>query len=233
MSETPTDAFYSIDSEMQNDAYILTHNNKRILTKYPLQEIDRILFENTHYDKSMFALHGAAVSYNGKAYLFLAATTGGKTTLASYLSTSGFGYITDDCILLYRSNFFVYPLNTPIHLRDGGVEVLKKVGALPKRLEILDDVPNWRYIYTPTNCVVTELPLGKIFFITRTENENHIENMHTSERMTKLMYAPITDYKVIAEYVEFIAKLAQVDCKRLWYSDMYYVTEVIWQWQSI
>ena len=63
-------------------------------------ELDEIIFDNTNYDRRIFALHGAAVEWKGKGYLFLAATASGKTTLASYLTSQGFGYITDDCILL-------------------------------------------------------------------------------------------------------------------------------------
>ena len=88
-------------------------------------ELDEIIFDNTNYDRRIFALHGAAVEWKGKGYLFLAATASGKTTLASYLTSQGFGYITDDCILLDRVDFQVYPCHTLLHLRDGGVDVLK------------------------------------------------------------------------------------------------------------
>jgi serine kinase of HPr protein (carbohydrate metabolism regulator) len=104
-------------------------------TDFPLQKIDSFIFENSRFDESVFALHGAAVEYDGRAYLLLASTHGGKTTLTSFLTSRGFGYITDDCVLLDRNDFKIYPNNTPIHLRDGGLEVLKKYNAEPTGLK--------------------------------------------------------------------------------------------------
>lgn len=196
-------------------------------TSQPLLELDEIIFDNTNYDRCIFALHGAAVEWKGKGYLFLAATTSGKTTLASYLTSRGFGYITDDCILLDRTDFQVYPYHTPLHLRDGGVDVLKRCRAVPDGLELLDDAAVKRYVYTPKNCVSWPLPLEKIFFITRTENKNQLLGMNTTEQITELMKAPITNYQVTAEYLKFISRLAKTGCSRLLYCDMDFVAEVI------
>ena len=133
----------------QGASYTLRLNGETIETAQPLFEIDRILFERNRYDESVFALHGAAVEWRGAAYLFLASTTGGKTTLASYLSSTGFGYITDDCILLERESFRVTPFPTPIHLREGGLQVLRRYGTAPEELARLDDPAFPRYIYPP------------------------------------------------------------------------------------
>lgn len=195
-------------------------------TPYPLQEIDRIIFENTKYDNCVFALHGSALEWNSKAYLFLAPTTGGKTTLAAYLSAVGFGYITDDCILLDRGSFNVYPCNTPIHLRGGGLEVLAKYNIRPE-IKLLQEEEMKRYIYTPINCVEKETPLAKIFFITRTSCENNLVPMTANEKIAELIKSPLTYYNIDAEYIKFISRLAKAECFRLNYCDMAYVAEVI------
>ena len=57
-------------------------------TNTPLHEIDRYIFGHTTYDSSVLALHGAAVEWKQEAYLFLAATTSGKTTLTSYRASA-------------------------------------------------------------------------------------------------------------------------------------------------
>ncbi len=197
-------------------------------TVCPLQEIDRLLFTHTRYDERVFALHGAAVEWEGKAVLFLASTNSGKTTLASYLAGRGFGYITDDCSLLDRASNLVHPFPSPIHLREGGLEVLRRVGAEPEGLTLLDDPVLRRYIYTPANCVTEPLPLGDIFFIRRTDDENRVESMETTERVIALMKAPITPYPVTGAYLQFLSRLADTaDCRRLFYGDMDYVVEVI------
>ena len=205
----------------------LTFHGETIETPDPLHEIDRIMFEHTRYDDSVYALHGAAVEYGGAAYLFLASTTSGKTTLASYLANKGFGYITDDCILLNRGDYKIHPYNTPIHLREGGLEVLKNLGISPDTV-CLEAKYASRYIYTPENCVTEPLPLGRIFFIERTEDENLVVPMRATESMTGLLHAPITDYAVTGDYLRFLSRLvkSQNIC-RLKYSDMEYVSEVL------
>lgn len=195
--------------------------------QFPLQAIDDILFENTRFDGDIFALHGAAVEWNGTACLFLAATTGGKTTLASYLTSQGFGYITDDCILLERESFRVRPCCTPIHLREGGLEVLRRRRAVPEGLRLLDDGAVKRYVYTPRRRAGRALPLGAIYFIQRTEGENRLLPMTATERITELMKAPVTDYPVNAEYLKFLSRLAKEKCGRLLYSEMDFAAEVM------
>lgn len=216
-------------SVVKHDAsYRVEYAGKTIETGCPLEKIDSILFEHTRFDDRIFAMHGAAVEWQGKATLFLAATTSGKTTLAGYLANRGFGYITDDCILLDRTSLMVTPFCTPLHLRKGGLEVLRRYRAAPDKPTLLDDPVIRRYIHTPENCVTEPLPLGRIFFITRTEQENHVIPMSGNEKMAALMKSPITDYPVTGEYIRFLSSLAQTaDCRRLYYCDMDYVAEVI------
>jgi hypothetical protein len=225
MNEDKADQTILVKKE--KSAFIIHCQTNEYQTQYPLQEIDSIIFDNTIYEESIFALHGAAVEWSGKAYLFLASTTGGKTTLASYLTSAGFGYITDDCILLDRKSFEVHPYCSPIHLRDGGLAVLKKYNIEIPNLQHLDDPAINRYVYTPDNCITKPIPLSKIFLISRTENENRLVKLNSTEKMIQLMKAPITDYKVNGEYIRFITRLASNECYKLFYSNMEYVAQVI------
>jgi len=218
---------YGIEIIKQTDNYIIKNNGMEIITQTPLYDIDGIIFENTIYDDSVFALHGSAVECNGKAYLFIAGTGSGKTTLASYLACSGFGYITDDCILLDRDNFYVYPYNCPVQLRDGGLKILEKLEKVPDNLQFLDDEVIRRYIYTPGNCITKPLPLGGVYFIERNETENMIVNISTNEKMTELMKAPITNYTITPDYLRLIARLSRTVCQKLIYRDMEYVVKII------
>lgn len=194
----------------------------------PVTAIDRYVFDHTAYDESVLALHGGAVEWRGEAYLFLAATTSGKTTLTSYLTSCGCGYVTDDCILIDRSDFCVHPFTTPIQLRDGGLEVLKRYQAVPEGLALLEEGDALRrWVYTPENRVKEELPLKRIFFIERTEHENAVINMTTTERMTALMKSPITNYTITGDYLRLLSCLAKVECHVLRYCDMRYVKELI------
>ena len=197
-------------------------------TSRPIFYIGRYLFENPSYNSKIIALHGAAVEHNGFCHIFLASTTSGKTTLTSYLTSNGLGYITDDCVLLDRQDLKIYPFTTPIHLREGGLEVLKKYNTLPNDIKILDEPPSLlRYTYTPSLCAKQALPIKSIYFIERTQAENHISRMSTTERMSELMKSPITPYDITKEYLSFLARLAKIDCFHLKYYDMDFVKEVI------
>ena len=220
-------------------SYEITYNDSQFITSSPLLAIEDILYKHRSFDPAVFALHGAAVEHDGRACLFLGSTTSGKTTLTSFLVSRGFGYITDDCILLHRNTYMIHPYTTPLHLRHGGLTILNQYGLYPEPLEQIDDTSFPRYVHTPKNCITTPLPLGKIFFIRRTKQEdstqkqnntdynNHIEAMDITKRMTSLMKAPIIDYSVDTCYLQFIAGLSKVPCYQLFYNDMNYVMEVL------
>ena len=208
-------------------SYEVTALGRKFTVKDPLYEIDRIIFDNTKFDQRIFALHGAAVEWDGKAYVFLASTSSGKTTLTSYLCANDFGYITDDCVLLEREHLRIHPYTAPVHLRKDGFDVLKKHKVEPKEYQILHEFPAERYVYMPKNCVLDQLPIGCIFFIERTENKNKLSEMSVNNQMSELMKSPITTYKVTADYLRFVSKLAKTGCKKLFYSDMEYVAEII------
>ena len=216
-----------IEVTKQIDNYIIKYNGTEISTQVPLFEIDKIFFENTFYDDSILALHGSAVEYSGKAYVFLAATSSGKTTLASYLTSSGFGYITDDCILIERETLRVYPYTCSIQLRDGGLEVLKKLKKIPQNLRFFDAVFTQRYVYLPQNSVTDCLPLGGIYFIKRSETHNIVINISSNEKMAELIKSPITHYEITPDYLKLLARLSQTECQVLIYKDMDFVAETI------
>ena len=220
---------------LKHDAagYIVTLKDSVTRTAHPLFHLNRFLFDNPTYSDSVFALHGAAVQWGEKCYVFLASTTTGKTTLTSYLTQCGFGYITDDCVLLERNSYKVYPFSTPLHLREGGLRVLDAYHALPPRLSRLAE-PNGscRYVYTPQNTVKRAIPLGEIFFLERTEAENAIFPMSATEKLAALLQAPIKVYPITAEYLRFLANLGTNRCKRLKYCDMNFVKEALLQYAT-
>jgi len=228
LSETPTAVKHEICITKENGAYIFSVSDISFMTDTPVQSLNKYLFDNASYSDRVFALHGAAVERNGECYIFLASTGSGKTTLTSYLTSCGFGYLTDDCILLDRDNFTVHPCPAPIQLRDGGAEALKRYGAFPDNTELLEEPPTLRrLVFTPKSCADKSIPLKSIYFIKRSDDENKIIDMPTTERITELMRAPITPYAVTGEHLRFIVKLAKVNCQRLVYSDMDFVKELI------
>lgn len=208
--------------------YELLFNEHFCRVNSAYQEIEQILFETSKYDDHIFALHGAAIEWRDMAYLCLAPTMSGKSTLTSFLVNQGFGYLTDDCILLDRNNFLVYPFSTPIQLRNGGIEILRE-----KYSDSMFDVQSWsdgiseHYAHLPHNIIETPVPLAKIFFIKRTDSENKVIYMDSVERLTSLLKSPITKYEICGSYLRSLVKLVEFDCSMLFYHDMDYVAHVI------
>lgn len=211
----------------KKNLYYITFEENTIRNKSGILTIDDIIFHNTQYNCNIFAIHGAAVEWQKKAYLFVASTTSGKSTLTSYLTNMGFGYITDDCILLDRQTFKIYPHTTPIHLRDGGLKILTQYKSIHENLETIEDKEIKRHVYTPQNCINESVSLGKIFFINRTNAKNYLMDMTTTQRIIALMKAPITPYSITPEYLAFLSELSNKDCKELYYCDMNFVAENI------
>lgn len=216
-------------SVMENSfSFVVKFEGKSIETIRPLYEIDRLFFVNNQYDDQIFALHGAAVEYNHVAYLFLGPTTSGKTTLASYLVERGFGYLTDDCILLDKKELMVYPYTTPICLREGGLTVLRKLGMEPNGLHLLEEKGGVvRWVYTPSNRPDRPLPISRIFFISRNEDYNSIELMDKNERIKSLLESPIIPYELSTNYLQWIIQLSDIDITKLNYYNMEFVWETI------
>ena len=216
-----------IDIRKQGTHHRVTCSGRIVHTQAPLIEIESIMYDLRQYAPEVFALHGGAVEHNGGAVLLLAPSTTGKTTLTAYLTHLGFGYITDDCILLDRKTLHVHPYCTPVHLREGGFDVLKALGAEPKQYQLYGDTEVQRLVFTPANCIGELLPLKRIFFIERSEHENCTKKMNTTEKTIALLKSPITNYEMTAEYLAFISRLAKVPCSRLVYCDMNYVADMI------
>ena len=219
----------------KNDSvdYIVTIENRTITTAHPLFHLNRFLFDNPSYDDNILSLHGAAVEWQGKCYVFLASTTIGKTTLASYLTHCGCGYLTDDCVLLDRRSYMVYPFSMPLHLREGGLNVLENYNALPKNLsKLFERDGDCRYIYAPQNTVECAIPLGEIFFLERSETENALLPMSTTDKLTALLKSPIMVYPITAEYLRLLSEIGRNYCKRLKYCDMNFVKEVVMRYEA-
>ena len=210
--------------------YEVKIEKNKIFTLHPISCVERYLFDNPTYNKNILALHGSAVEWKGKSYVFLASTGTGKTTLVSYLCHCGCSYITEDVVLLNKASYDIYPCCTPLHLRDGGVEILRNYNALPSDMQMLQEGDySCRYIYTPQNCIHDKCALGEIFFIERTEAENAILPMTITEKIMALMKSPITAYPVTKEYLKLLTNISAGYGKILRYADMNFVKEVIMQ----
>lgn len=197
------------------------------VTDDPLQEITKILFKNSNIQEGYFAMHAGAVEYGGKAYILTAVTTAGKTTLITYLINKGFQYITDDCVLINQNDLSVYPYCNPVHLRDGGLEVLTDNQIDLPNMYYLNGKTIQRYIFMPSNCISEPLPIGGVLFIRRTDTINISESICGSECVKRLLKSPTTNYGISADYLRFLARLSSINTFQIRYKDMSYVADRI------
>ena len=201
-------------------------------------------------NETVFAIHAAGVEVGGKAYLFSAATGEGKSTLIAYLTTRGFSYISDDCIYLKRkkdvstesnalklshiSKINVYPYQKPVHLRDGGKLALEK--NLCSKGEILETqychysvLPELsRHIFIPKYLSPSQLPLGKIFFFKRgEENFSSPSPLSVQLALQNLLQASTCQHSLEKNYLSFLLQLANGYCWTLIYQDMEWVFQYL------
>lgn len=215
---------FVIEVLKNENLFEVTYDNIISKTSNPIKLIHNIMYKYRKYDCNYFVIHGAAIEYNKTAIIFVAPTMGGKTTLTTYLTLNGYGYITDDCVLVRKSDFQVFPCTTPLHLRRKGVDVLQANKLFIKGLE--EDSALERLIYKPKNCIVEPLPLNSIYFIKHSK-ENMIFKMTFEEKIECLLKAPITNYNIDSKYFDFIFKISQFPCQRINYSELEFVEEVI------
>ncbi len=212
-----------IEAYKNENGYTVKYKNEVYNVSSAIQAIIELIGKGRKYDECVYAMHGAAIEKDGQAYLFLAPTGTGKTTITAYLTSMGFGYITDDCILVNKDNLSISPCSTPIQMREGGLNVLKL--HIPDFNEELKQVSD-RYALFPTNCVEKSLPMKEIFFINRT-NVNEIRELPSIEKNQLLLKSSLTEHKLSADILRFVAKLSKIKCSELKYKDLDFVLRVI------
>lgn len=219
-------SFDIVINKLNVNEYEMNYNSIRIVSSNPLQNISNILFENPNFDSKCIAIHGGAIEYRGEAYLFIAPTMSGKSTLISYLISKGMGYISEDCILINKKDLSIIPYTLPIHIRHGGKTVLEKCGIYNNYFKYINhDV--MRYIYTPNKCINKNIPINSMYFFLRSENINQINLIDKYTLIEKLLKSVITTYRIDSSYLRTIMTLTKNFCYNLYYRDMEFVYESI------
>ena len=219
---------YIFVEQLSEVEYFVSYNEHKIITDSPISYIYHYMIKDLFSQRSILALHGAAVCYKNEVYLLLAPTHIGKTTLTAYLTNYGLEYVTDDCIVIDRTSLMVHPFSIPLHLRSGGMEVLKKVGCnIPDNLPSVTEGNIHRYVLTPDKIRTSPAKIAKIFFIERTEDINSIDLMDGAQSVMSLLKAPIVNYPICPEYLQCFSKIAKIGCFNLKYSDMNFVLRSI------
>lgn len=212
--------------QIKKEEYVVSFDGVTQIQRDPLCFVNNTLFAHPYFDEDILALHGAAVERDRKAFLFLGSTGSGKTTLTAYLTSSGLKYITEDCILIDFKQGVVNPNLNPLHLREGGLEILRQNHVFLK-CQYVDYFYFRRYVHMPQNIEKMPIPLGGIFFITRNEHRNTVLPISAEDAFFRLMKAPITPYPLRKPYVQAFKRLSSFSCFNLEYADLSFVKEVM------
>lgn len=226
ISLTPQHTTAEIEVLVDNDGIWIRTQKQRYKTDHALQSVINFVYENISINDDMFAMHAAAIEYQGQAYVLAGATGSGKTTLTTYLTSKGFGYITDDCTLISRNTFAITPYLCKIHLRAGGMEVLKSQ-CIPVESIFFKHSAEARYLYTPQKQMQEPLPLKAILWLNRTKDQNDTQSISSGELMRLLMESAISQNKLSGEHLRFLSRLSSIVCQKVRYQDMGYVEQVI------
>jgi len=200
-------------------------------TKEPLRVLDSFMKKLNKYDSEYLFFHGGGVAYNDEAYLFLGATTSGKTTLVGYLANTDFKYITDDCIPINKKDLQVCPHCTPLMLRYNGKKILESRGVKTDAFPKIQFGDGQRYTYTPEMLQKALVPIKKIFFIKLSCVEK-IKKMTKKEALLELLSSTLLEYDIDSDYLKIMMRLSAIPCFFVHYSDMDFLKKAIYSESS-
>lgn len=116
------------------------------------------------YQRGYFLLHGSAVDIDGSAVVFVARSTGGKSTLAAFMNTLGHSIIADDLVAIRidGERMFVVPARPNLRLwPDAVTYVGKDVQQLPRVVSNAEK----RVLEITHDTEYTEIPLRRIYVL--------------------------------------------------------------------
>lgn len=195
-------------------------------TEYPIAQLADEWHRRLCLEEGWTGLHAAGLVWKRHAFLFAAATTTGKTTLTAYLLHEGFGYLSDDCVTIHRQTLTVVPSRNTLHLRAGGREILRQLGALPSGLRPAGEPGAERFVYTPPAAPDMSYPIGGIFLLERS-TENRLLPLSQSDAMPLLMKNAMVHEKPSAERLRFWLALSARPIYHLYYREMAFVAACI------
>ncbi len=113
------------------DSLVLTRNGERICR----EQDDAVLAERLLGDSSFdladrvsggLLFHAAGLNKDGKGLLLAGPSGTGKTTLATYLFTQGFDFLSDEFIYLLGSSKLMYGLTRPLNIKKPAKEIISR-----------------------------------------------------------------------------------------------------------
>ncbi len=214
------------DERCKTMTILKSGDGRAITVADPLSSVAEFLHFNINIISGYMGFHASVVEFGGKAYLFATSTGSGKTTLAAYLIHNGFGYLSDDMAIIDTESLGVLSVGNTIHLRRGGLDVLRAADVALGNIEPLGTGEALRYPITPKTVAAKAVPLGGIFF-PRLSDKNFISPAASTSAISALMKYSIVPVKPSREYLLVMTKLCKAPCFFAEYRDMGYIADFI------
>lgn len=134
------DSFQLLYSE-QNKEYIL-HRQDKLLYQGSAAGIaaarllDALIHAISQPCQSGLLFHAAALSWNNVGILLPGESGAGKTTLSAWLSSQGFGFLSDELILV--KDGLLTGFQRPLHIKQVGIDLLEKATGVGLHVEGAD-----------------------------------------------------------------------------------------------
>lgn len=173
-------------------------------------------------------LHGAAVSINNKSVLLLGESNAGKSTTSMYLLKKGYQYITDDKAVININNHSIMLFDRPIHLRLGGIELLKNKYGMDLNTKKIDYFNNFRYIYY-VNQKKFEIPSIEYLAILKRNDKgvniiNELSGLDAFESILKNCYCSNNMSENVVKVFKLVANIKVINIK---YSELHYLENML------
>lgn len=128
-----------IHADFRDRVLLVSSSNDCCLTQQLLNKYDAVgqvctLFQSLQYTEIPWNLyHGTALHIKEKTFVFLGESGVGKTTAIAYLTEMQKEsiYITEDILIIDCKNNCIIPYPRPIHLREGGLRILREIYHIP------------------------------------------------------------------------------------------------------
>ena len=135
-----------------------------------------IIRDNIVLEDDFSLLHGAVLAHGTDAYILLAESQMGKSTLSMYLTTSSeFKCITDDLAIIHNKSYRIYPISKFLHVRKSALVLFDTEKFMDFSYNPLLD----RYQHSLSNDrFSTEYVTKKIVILDRQNSINRISKLH-------------------------------------------------------
>ena len=193
---------------------IYSHSYSVLFDAY--RKIVSIIRDNTILKENYCLLHGATIAYDTSAYLLLAESQMGKSTLSMFMHmTNEFECIGDDVVIIDMRNFQIYPISKYIHIRENAIDLIGTNMLATLTYNSLIDRYQYRLYDHRFN---KEFIVKGIFILDRKESANRVNRVGSP--YTEIIHNSFLPFQLRNNVVNSVLLSNRIDVWRSEYSTL-------------